>query len=333
MKALVTGGGGFLGLAIVRKLLARGDSVRSLTRGNYPELATLGVESVRGDVANLDDVLRAMEGRDVVFHVAAKAGIWGPYQEYYQSNVEGTRHVLQACRTLGVRKLVHTSSPSVVFDGRDMEGVDESAPYPSHYETAYPETKAQAEREVLGANGAGLSTAALRPHLIWGPGDNHLIPRLIARARTGRLRRIGKQDHLVDTIYVENAADAHLLAADRLGPGSPVGGKAYFISQGDPWPLWDVINGILTAAGLPPVTRSVPRGVALAAGALLERTYHLLGRTDEPPMTRFLAHQLSTAHWFDISAARRDLGYAPKVSMEEGLQRLKRSFETQQVIE
>lgn len=327
-RALVTGGGGFLGRAIVQRLRARGDAVRTLARGDYPELRALGAEPFRGDVADPDAVRRAVEGCDVVYHVAAKAGIWGPFDEYYRCNVEGTRHILDACRALGVRRLVYTSSPSVVFDGRDVAGVDESIPYASRYETAYPQTKAEAERLVLAAHGAQLATTALRPHLIWGPGDNHLIPRLIARARAGRLRRIGRTDHLVDAIYIDNAADAHVLAADRLalGADSPVGGKAYFLSQGEPWPLWKLINGILAAADLPPVDRTVPRPVAYLAGALLETTYRLLRRADEPPMTRFLAHQLSTAHWFDITAARRDLGYAPAVSTEEGLRRLAESF-------
>lgn len=328
MNALVTGGGGFLGRAIVARLCARGDTVRSLARGDYPELRALGAEPVRGDVADPDAVLHAVDGCEVVFHVAAKAGIWGPYDDYFRCNVEGTRNVLAACRARGVRRLVYTSSPSVVFDGRDMEGVNESAPYARHFESPYPATKAQAERLVLEADGTELATTALRPHLIWGPGDNHLIPRLLARARAGRLRRIGRTDHLVDSIYIDNAAEAHLLAADRLalGPGSPVRGKAYFLSQGEPWPLWKLINGILAAAGLPPVTRTVPRGAALLAGSLLERVYRTLGRSDEPPMTRFLANQLSTAHWFDISASERDFGYRPTVSIDEGLRRLEQSF-------
>lgn len=330
MNALVTGGGGFLGSAIVRMLLARGDRVRSLARGDYPELTALGVEQVRGDVADAQAVAQAVEGCDVVFHVAAKAGIWGPLEEYVRANVEGTRNVVEACRARGVRRLVHTSSPSVVFDGRDMEGADESAPYASRFEWPYPATKAQAERLVLAANSAELATVALRPHLIWGPGDNHLIPRIVARARAGRLRRIGRRDPLVDSVYVDNAAEAHLLAADRLAdPASPAAGRAYFISQGDPRPLWELVGGILHAAGLPPVRRRVPRAAALAAGAALEVVYRTLHLKGEPPMTRFLAHQLSTAHWFDIAAARRDLGYAPRVSIEEGLRRLERWFQTE----
>ncbi len=175
MRALVTGGGGFLGSAIARKLVARGDAVRSLARGDYPSLRTLGIETIRGDVADPENVRRAAEGCDIIFHVAAKAGVWGPFADYYRANVEGTRNVISACRALGIHRLVYTSSPSVVFNGRDMEGVDESAPYPAHHEAPYAATKAEAERLVLAANVPDLAVVALRPHLIWGPGDNHLV--------------------------------------------------------------------------------------------------------------------------------------------------------------
>ncbi len=326
MKALVTGGGGFLGGAIVRQLAERGDSVRSLARGDYPELRALGVETIRGDVADRDSVLRAVEGVDVVFHVAAKAGFWGPREEFIRANVRGTQNVVDACHSRGVGRLVFTSSPSVVHGGGDLEGVDESLPYPDHYDAPYPETKAEAERIVLGQDKAKLATVALRPHLIWGPGDNHLIPRIVARARAGRLRRIGNRTNLVDSTYIDNAALAHLLAADRLAPSSPVSGRAYFISQGDPWPLWLLIDGILRAAGLPPVRRTVSPTVARLAGALLESAHRTFRLPGEPMMTRFLVQQLSTSHWYNIEAARRDLGYRPTVSIDEGLRRLGRWF-------
>src|SRR5438105_2595936 len=322
MKALVTGGGGFTGGAVVRELLARGNSVRSLTRSSYPWLAELGVEQVQGDLADLADVERAVAGCDVVFHVAAKAGVWGRYADFYAVNVTGTENVVAACRKHGVRKLVYTSTPSVVHGGGDLEGADESAPYPARYEAYYPETKAKAERAVLAANGPDLATVALRPHLIWGPGDPHLIPRVLARARAGRLRRVGTKDVTVDVTYIDNAADAHLLAADKLAAGAPVAGKVYFISNGEPVKLWEFLNRVLAAAGLPPVTRSVPVWGARLAGRLAEGVHRLFRLPGEPAMTRFVANQLSTSHWYDISAARRDLGYAPRVSVEEGLRRL-----------
>jgi nucleoside-diphosphate-sugar epimerase len=328
MKAFVTGGGGFLGGAIVRLLRDRGDAVRSFARADYPALRALGVETFRGDLADAHAVSQAVDGCDVVFHVAAKAGVWGARRDFERTNVDGTRAVIDACRARGVTRLVFTSSPSVVFDGRDMEGVDESVPYPARYEADYPATKARAERLVLAADGPGLATVALRPHLIWGPGDPHLVPRILARGRAGRLRRIGPKNPLVDSIYVDNAAEAHLLAADRLSPGSPVAGRAYFLSQGEPWPLWDLVNAILRAGRVAPVTRGVPKPVAVAAGAALEWTYRLLRARAEPPMTRFLARELSTAHWFNIEAARRDLGYRPRVSIREGLELLERALVT-----
>lgn len=318
--ALVTGGGGFLGGAIVRQLLARGDSVRSFARGEYPDLARAGVDVVRGDLADADSIARACEGCDVIYHVAAKAGVWGKYDDYHRANFLGTENVVKACRSARVPKLVYTSTPSVVFQGHDMEGADESVPYAEHFHTHYPKTKAMAERMVLGANNDKLATVALRPHLIWGPGDPHLIPRVIARAKM--LRIIGSGQNKVDTIYVDNAAEAHILAADRLALGSPVAGRAYFITQGEPMILWDVINRILATAGLPPVTRRVPAWAAYAVGATLEAIHTAFGIAAEPRMTRFVARELATAHWFDISAARRDLGYTPRVSFDEGMKRV-----------
>jgi len=323
MKALVTGGGGFLGQAIVRRLRQRGTEVRSFSRHAHGALDALGVEQRAGDLADAAAVASAMHGCDTVFHVAAKPGIWGDYEDYHRPNVVGTQNVIDACRAHGVRRLVYTSSPSVVFDGRDMEGVDESVPYPAELEAHYPKTKAMAERLVREANDAQLATVSLRPHLIWGPGDNHLLPRLVARARAGQLARIGSRPNLIDTVHVDNAADAHLLAADRLAPGSPVAGKVYFISQGEPVPMWEMVNRLLLAAGAPPVTRTVPVWLALALAWVFETAHKVAGSSSEPRLTRFVVHELSTAHWFDISAARRDFGYAPAISIAEGLEQLR----------
>jgi len=326
MKALVTGGGGFLGGAIATKLVARGDEVRSFSRGPHAELESLGVEHIQGDLADSEAVSRAVRDSEVVFHVGAKAGVWGPYADYFATNVTGTENIIAACRREGVGKLVYTSTPSVVFGALDQEGVDESTPYPSSYETAYPETKAIAERKVLASNSPELATVALRPHLIWGPGDNHLVPRIIARGRAGKLRKIGRRPCLVDSIYIDNAADAHIRAFERLAPQAACAGKPYFISNDEPMPVFDLINKILAAAGVSPVTRSIPVPVAVAVGWMMETVYGVLSIKEEPPMTRFVAHQLATSHWFDISAARRDLGYVPSVTIDEGLDRLKRSF-------
>jgi nucleoside-diphosphate-sugar epimerase len=322
MKVLVTGGGGFLGGAVVRRLRQRGYAVRSFTRSAYPWLDELGVEQSLGDLADPAAVARAASGVDVVVHTAAKAGVWGRAADFHATNVAGTENVIAACKAAGVRRLVYTSTPSVVHGGGDLEGADESAPYPAHFDAAYPETKAAAERAVLAADGADLATVALRPHLIWGPGDPHLIPRVISRAKAGKLRRIGTRPVKVDVTYVDNAADAHVLAVEKLDIGTPPAGKAYFISNGEPVELWEFLNRVLAAAGVPPVTKAVAAWKARLAGRVLERAYRWLRLPGEPAMTRFVAAQLSTSHWYDISAARRDLGYEPAVSVEEGLKRL-----------
>lgn len=322
MKALVTGGGGFLGKAIVKLLLKRGDDVRSFSRNHHPVLAELGVEHCRGELGDAEAINRAVEGCDIVFHVAAKAGVWGPYEEYYQANVLGTKHVIAACLHHGVKRLVYTSSPSVVFDGTDMEGVDESVPYPKSFEAFYPQTKAEAEQLVLNANGQDLATVALRPHLIWGPEDNHLVPRILERGAKGSLRKLGNRECLADTIYIDNAAMAHLQAADHLDIGSVVAGKPYFLSQGEPLPIWEVVNRILDADGIPPVSRTISPELAYKIGVVLEKIYKLFRLKGEPRMTRFVAHELSTAHWFDLSAAKRDFAYNPEISFDEGIDRL-----------
>jgi len=318
----ITGAGGFLGLAITRMLHRRGHTLRSISRQRYAALDELGVLQISGDLADARAVLRAVEGADAVIHVAAKPGIWGAYADYFAANVLGTENVLAACKHFGVRKLVYTSSPSVVHAGGDLAGVDESAPYPSAFHAHYPKTKALAEQAVLRANGEQLATVALRPHLIWGPGDNHLLPRIASRARAGRLAFVGGGHNLIDTTYIDNAASAHLNALDRLDIGAPCAGRAYFISNGEPRALKQIINALLGAAGLKPVNRTVPKPLAYIAGGVCEALWHALQLKGEPPMTRFLAAELATAHWFDLSAARRDLGYQPSVSIDEGLRQL-----------
>ncbi|MCY7366394.1 MAG: NAD-dependent epimerase/dehydratase family protein [Frankiaceae bacterium] len=322
MRVLVTGGGGFLGGAVVRALLARGDAVVSVARGDYPQLRALGVETVRGDLAEPAVAVQAAAGCSAVVHVAALAGIWGPAADYERSNVLATRNVVAACRAAGIRALVHTSTPSVVHSGGNIRGGDESLPYATRFSSAYPRTKAVAERLVLAAAGDDLGTVALRPHLVWGPGDTQLVPRILDRARRGRLRFVGGGGAVIDTTYVDDAVAAHLCALDRVAPGVACSGRAYFISSGEPRPVREVVTAILAAGGLPPETRSVPLPLAVAAGAVAEGVWWLLRRPDEPPMTRFLAHQLATDHWFDIGAARRDLGYSPSTGLDEGFRRL-----------
>lgn len=322
IHALVTGGGGFLGRAIIERLIARGDRVRSIARNRYPELDAMGVETIKGDITDSDLVERACQGIDTVFHVAAKAGVWGSYDSYHKPNVVGTQITLEASRKAGVRRFVHTSSPSVVFDGRDMEGVSESAPHPSKFRSHYSATKARAEQLVLAANAPDFKTIALRPHLVWGPRDNHIVPRIVSQARAGRLRIIGDGLNKVDTTYIDNAADAHMAAADALDSNPNAAGRAYFISNGEPIAIREIVNGIVRAAGLPPIAKHVPRSLAVAIGGAFELVYKVLQIRNEPRLTRFVAEELSSSHWFDISAARQELGYAPKVTIAEGLERL-----------
>jgi len=323
MNALVTGGAGFLGLYLTEQLVARGDTVRVLSRNPHPRLEELGVDWRQGDIRNAEAVGAACRDVDTVFHVAAVPGIWGPWKLFYETNTLGTLNVIDACRKRGIRKLIYTSSPSVIYDGSDHLGANESRGYPTKYLCHYPQSKALAEKAILEANGRdGLATIALRPHLIWGPRDNHLIPRLIERAKSGRLRRVGDGKNLVSMSYVENTAAAHLQAADSLSTDSRAAGKAYFVNEPEPVNLWGWIDQLLSFAGLPPVRAAISKRAAYWAGAIGELTYYLLPRSIEPPMTRFLAQQLTGSHFYDTGRAERDFGYRPLVSVDEGMRRL-----------
>lgn len=323
MKALVTGGGGFLGLYIVEQLLAAGHDVRVFSRGAYPAITALGVETQQGDLQNATAVEKACAGVDAVFHVAAVPGVWGTWETYYGINTLGTLNVIAACQKCEVQRLVYTSSPSVVFDGADHINANESLPYPTKWLCHYPHSKALAEQAVLAANDPNrLRTVSLRPHLIWGPRDNHLIPRLIEKARTGRLRQVGRGDNVVSISYVENAAAAHLQAEESLRNSITAAGRAYFINEPEAVNLWNWINLVLDRAGLPPVTQRISATTAWYVGAILETAWKVLKRSGEPPMTRFVAAQLSGSHSYSVMAAQRDFGYKPLVSVEEGLRRM-----------
>jgi nucleoside-diphosphate-sugar epimerase len=315
--ALVTGGTGFLGRRLVERLLAQGRSVAVLGRTPAPDLEARGVRFIRASLEDAAAVQAACAGAGTVFHVAAKVGVWGRPQDFFRANVQGTQAVIAGCRRHGVPRLVYTSTPSVVYNGADLAGADESLPLTTRCPSPYPLTKAAAERAVLAAHSASLRTIALRPHLVWGVGDPHLVPRILDRARAGRLRIVGQGRNRVDLVHVENAVDAHLLAESALENGRAAG-RPYFITNGEPVFLWEWINGLLTALGLPPVTKKISLSAATTLGAVCEFAWRTLPLRGEPPMTRFIAAELAKDHWFDLSAARRDLGYAPRISMAQG---------------
>jgi len=329
MSTLVTGGTGFLGRRIVERLLADGRKVAVLARRPAPDLEQRGVRVLRTSLDDAAAVRAACAGAGTVFHVAAMVGVWGRYRDFFRANVLGTRALLDGCRAHGVRRLVYTSTPSVVYNGRGLAGADESLPLTTSCPSPYPLTKAIAEREVLAASADSFRTVALRPHLIWGVGDPHLVPRVLARARAGRLRIVGDGNNRVDMVHVENAVDAHLLAETALRRAeSAAAGRAYFITNGEPVVLWDWINDLLRALGEPPVTKRLSLRAATAIGAVCETMWRVLPVGGEPPMTRFVAAELAKDHWFDIAAARRDLGYVSRVTMAAGTAELVASLKS-----
>lgn len=379
-SVFITGASGFIGGKLAERLLAQGRRVRALSRRPLPGLEKLGAKVIIGDLHDATALASGCTGADTVFHVAGRVGVWGPANEFFRVNVGGTQNVLAAARAAGVPCLVYTSSPSVVYNGGDLAGTDESAPLCTQAPCAYPTSKAAAEKLVLEANIPGFATTALRPHLVWGPGDKNVVPRVLALAKKRRLKIVGSGRNRVDLTHIENVLDAHLLAEKALtgaglvepGPGSsppattsgppaqshvlrdfppgavpevchvirdkparpsphdchliddklpepgPAAGRAYFITNGEPVVLWDWINELLRGLGRPPVTQTVSLRTAYLAGSVLEALWRVLPLEGEPPMTRFVAKELATDHWFDISAARRNLGYTPRVSMTEG---------------
>lgn len=321
MRVLVTGGGGFLGKAIVQKMQMQGHTLTVVARGNYPWMSTAGIRLCRGDLAEKTSVQEAFQGQDLVIHSAAKAGVWGPHQDYVRSNVEATHNVLALCREHHIPRLLYTSSPSVVFDEQDHENALNDLPYPKTFLTSYSQTKATAEQAVLAANTSDFATVALRPHLIWGPEDPHLLPRLFARARQGRLRRVGDGQNKVSLSYIDNAAAAHLCAAARLEPGVPWAGQAYFVNDAAPVVLWDWLNMMLNRVGIPEIKSGVSVGMAMGIGGFLESSFRFFGIQQEPPLTRFVAAQLARSHWYSLAPAQAAFGYVPVIDPEEAVSR------------
>lgn len=322
--AVVTGGNGFVGRAIVERLLAAGDEVRVIGRARYHELERLGVRSFTSDLAAQQDLRAVLRGAEVVFHVAAKAGVWGKSEDFHAANVTGTQHVVREAIRAGVPKLVYTSSPSVVIGEEEIANGDESLPYPAQFSAPYPLTKSIAERFVLAQH--EILACALRPHLIWGPRDPHILPRLIERAKRGRLVRVGDGRNKVDISYVENVAIGHIQAAAALRAGGVVAGRAYFIGQAEPVVLWDFIGELLRQLELAPVRHSLPLPLALTLATFFERFNRQFQPHEEPALTRFTASQLARSHWFSHAAASRDFGYCAPISTAEGLVRTVHAF-------
>ena len=321
---LVTGGSGFLGRHLVERLLKANRKVRVLCRRPVEDLKAQGVEVIQADLEEPSSVESACEGVSVVYHVAAKVGVWGKREEFEKANVEGTRAILNGCLAHGVKKLIYTSTPSVVYNGKEFSGADESQGYGENIPAHYPATKAVAEKMVLSAHEPErLKTVALRPHLIWGVGDGYLVPRVIERARAGRLRIVGEGRNRVDLTHVANVAEAHLAAEKALDKetNNP-GGKAYFISNDEPVVLWEWINDLLSRLEIPPVQKKISLAGARRIAAVCEGLWKVFPFAGEPPMTRFVASELAKEHWFSIEAAKRDLDYKPIVGMEEGMKEL-----------
>jgi nucleoside-diphosphate-sugar epimerase len=316
---LVTGGGGFVGRGIVRALRDRGHNVVSVARRDYPELRALGAHCARIDLAAQPGKVKALLiGVDGVFHVAAKVDLWGNREDFIRTNVDATAALLRACAETGVRRFVYTSTPSVIANGRDLKGVDESQPYPRHHNSYYSMTKALAERLVLAANRVdGPWTVALRPHAVWGPGDRHLIPTILNRLRSNRLLRIGSGTNQVDLTYIDECIAAHLCAMEALDRNPACRGRAFFVSQGDPVSLWWWIDEIASRHGLQRLRRSVPKHLAVGLALILERWARLKGT--EPALTCFMVSHLATHHYFNIDAAMTELGYRPQQTTAEAL--------------
>ena len=326
MRVLVTGAGSLLLGGVAAALAARGDHVVCLQRSTL--VLPDGVRQVQGDVRDASAVRAAMQGCDAVLHGAARVGVLGTWDDFRSVNVDGTANVLAAARAEGVQRMVHVSTPSVAHAGHSLVGVGAEPAVTGRKGAFYAESKAMAERLALAANHDDLAVVAVRPHLVWGPGDTQLVGRIVERAAAGRLVMVGDGSALVDTTYVDNAISAHVAALDGVRPGAVCAGRAYVVANGEPRTVRELVQGICDAAGVPFAPRHVPVGVAVRVGAVVEKVWPRL-RDGEPPITRFVAEQLGTAHWFDPRPMRDDLGWSPRVSLDEGFVRLHDWFATQ----
>jgi nucleoside-diphosphate-sugar epimerase len=320
MKVLVTGATGFLGKALARRLQSRGDEVTALGRNTIvlAELEKEGIRPCRADLADGETIKAACHGHDVVFHAGALSSAWGPARLFYEANVIGTQNVIAGCEAARVRRLVYVSTPSIYFRFESRLDVREDAPLPAVAVNEYARTKLLAEQEVDRAFTRGLPVISIRPRAIFGEGDNAILPRLINRLQTGHMRVIGDGQNITDLTYVENVVDALLLCANA--PEALLGYK-YNITNGEPLPLWDLIRKVCEALGYEFPRRRISYPVALGLATGMEMVNSLLPGRPEPLLTRYMVGVLAKSTTLDISAARRDLGYAPRISVEEGFQR------------
>ena len=320
-RIFITGGGGFLGKEIIRMLKKQTDigEIISIGRSPQPELIKNGVKAISVDIRDKNKIIELTKGIDFIFHTAAIASMWGSYKKFYDTNVKGTENIIEACQINDIPNLIYTSSPSVVSSNKNIENGSENIPYPTKYFAHYAQSKAIAEEKVLNAGHSNLRTIALRPHLIWGPGDPHILPRLIQKAKQNKLIRIGDKTNKVDLTYITNAAFAHIKAAESLNTSSSISGKAYFISDDSPVILWDWIDDFLLQIGIEKIKKSISLKKAKLLGILFEAVYRILQIHKEPPITRFVAMQLGLSHFFDISAAKNDFGYHPIVDYDVAL--------------
>ena len=320
MKVLVTGGTSLLGAQVATLLAERGDSVTVFQRS----ASGLPLRELRGEITDVDAVRDAVAGHDAVVHLAARVGVVGTADEFAATNVEGTRVVLEAMARSGVPRLVFVSSPSVAHTGHALVGVGATPADPVGARGDYSRTKAAAELLVL--NSDLPEAVAIRPHLVWGPGDRQLVGRIVERGRSGRLALVGRGLALIDTTYLDNAAEALVAALDHA---DRCAGQALVVSNGEPRTVAEMVQRILNAAGVDSsALREIPRAVAEVGGSVTEAAWRTTGRLDEPPATRFLAEQLGTAHWFDQRHTRELLNWSPRVTLDEGFERLRASFST-----
>ncbi len=330
IRVLVTGAGGFVGLKLTRALLLEGYDVTTLQRGTYPELNELkniypNLSIIQGSINDQNILDFAVSDVNAIFHVASKIGMWGSYDDYYETNVVGTQNILKSMKKYSIKNLVYTSTPSVVFDRGDINNGDESLPYPKSHLNFYAQTKRIAEEEILKcARAHEFNALSIRPHLVFGPGDKQLIPRVIYTHLKGKLKIVGDGENLVDVSYIDNVVHAHLLAFKTLlQDPNKVNGKAYFIGQEKPVKLWNFTNDIFKGLGLKKLEKKIPVNIAYCIGGLLEALFKLLGiKKIDPPMTRFVALQLGKNHYFSHENAKKDFGYIPIVPTEEGLKNL-----------